>query len=674
MLLCVCSGVLREYLKQPELTSEVIVHHPTLGRLYKTGDLVRIREDGNIIFLGRVDFQVKINGQRLELGEIEATILKHPQAASVVVMKRENKGRAFLAAYVAVREREGESKDKDSDAEYKDRVKSEVISLCKKSLAPFMVPSAWVLLDRMPLNANGKVDRKALPAPEFGSEERVIVAPRNAMEKKLLEVFCGVLQRSQEALSVDDDFFGVGGSSLQAMTLLTRLRDVSTELSSLSVADVFRHSSVAALAQLVASRSRSGSGSGSGSGSDSDNEGHSVGASSSSSVKWSALGQTVGLASRAQQRIFLDSQIRFEQQGSAASSIYNIPMFFRLDGDMALDLDKLSTCLSELVHRHQSLRTALEMDGKGDQGLVQRVLPWSVSENRVQVWQRTVSSDEALKSAMAEFGLKPFDLSSGDNLRCCLVTMGAGAGAGTGASRVLGLCVHHAFFDGLSTQLLQRELSALFRGERLAPLPLQYLDYAQHEAAWLASDEIKAGLDYWKRTLDGAESLVTDLPYDRPKQAQAPATATTTAPADGASVTVAISPSLRSALEKWQADSKSTLFMTLMASLHLLLHKITQQNDICVGSFAANRYRPELEGLIGMFVNTLPYRVQIDPTKSFAQLQEAVRSLSHDVMQHSAVPFDLIVQQLAVIELAPCCVLNNRVFRPVRVARILCFR
>src|SRR5262249_50714570 len=161
--------------------------------------------------------------------------------------------------------------------------------------------------------------------------------------------------------------------------------------------------------------------------------------------------------------------------------------------------------------------------------------------------------------------------------------------------------------DGVTNRIVQRELSALFRGEHLDPLPIQYLDYAQHEAAWLASDEMKAGLEYWKRTLEGAESLVTDLPYDRPANKQAAAAA------EGGSVTVAISASLKAALEKWQAETKSTLFMTMMASLQLLLHKITQQTDVCVGSYSANRYRPELEGLIGMFVNTLPYRVAVDP-------------------------------------------------------------
>ena len=162
------SGLFKGYWNQPDLTRQVLITHPTHGLLYKTGDLVRLRRDGNLVFVGRADFQVKINGQRLELGEIEATIMKHPRAAAVVAMKHEEKGRAFLVAYVAVRQlAEGKGKGAESSEE---QLKAELSALCKKSLPPFMVPSAWVLLDRMPLNSNGKVDRKQLPAPKLQAQ------------------------------------------------------------------------------------------------------------------------------------------------------------------------------------------------------------------------------------------------------------------------------------------------------------------------------------------------------------------------------------------------------------------------------------------------------------------------------------------------------------------------
>ena len=282
------------------------------------------------------------------------------------------------------------------------------------------------------------------------------------------------------------------------------------------------------------------------------------------------------------------------------------------------------------------------MDSQGEMGLLQRVMP----ARPVHVTQRTVSSEAELQTALNEFGMTPFDLACGENLRCGLFNLPAATERKQSQSQsqsqpkcILAFCVHHAFFDGMSASLLQRELASLFRGEELDALPLQYLDYAQHENAWLSSEECKAGLEYWKRTLEGAESLVTDLPYDRPSTQQSP---------EAARVTVTISAPLRAALEKWQAQSNSTLFMTLMASLQLLLHKITQQTDVCVGSYSANRYRPELEGLIGMFVNTLPYRVEIDPKRSFAELQAVVRSTALDVMRHSAVPFDLVVQMFTV--------------------------
>lgn len=369
------------YLKRPDLDAKSLSVHPKYGRLYKTGDLVRLRSDGNLVFLGRADFQVKINGQRLELGEIEATIMNHPRSVAVVDAKHEEKGRAFLVAYVAIRE------FKDSSEWQQNELKGELTGLCKKSLPPFMVPSAWVLLNRMPLNSNGKVDRKQLPAPQLARAYRVAVAPRTELEKQIHAVFAAAMQRPD--LSVDDDFFAVGGSSLLAMTMLGRLRLASPALAGLTMSSIFDHSSVDELAAFVS------------------RNGHLA------LTHWPRLGLSAGVASAAQQRIYLDTHVRLQQQmGSRSLSMYNVPIGFRIRGN--IDSARLDKCLTAIASRHEALRTALQMDG-GSDSLKQVVLP---TTSRFAIQQRVAKSEQELQRTFDDLANEPFDLAAGLNLRC----------------------------------------------------------------------------------------------------------------------------------------------------------------------------------------------------------------------------------------------------------------
>lgn len=514
------AGVFKGYVQQPELTVRVLIKHAEHGTLYKTGDLVRLQPDGNLAYIGRADFQVKINGQRLELGEIEVTIMKHPRAVSAVVVKHEEKGRAMLVAYTAIR---------DLKTDEHSHIKAGLTALCKKSLPSFMVPSAWALLDRVPLNGNGNVDRKQLPTPNLKADPAAAVAPRNDLEKLLHQVFSSVLQRPE--LSVNDDFFAVGGSSLLAVTLLARLRSSIPALSSLTIATLFANSSVASLATLAQSQ---------------------VSLPTTASA-WPQLHLSSGRASAAQQRVYLDTQMRLQQRmGDSALSMYNVPVCFRIRGD--IDAKRLAACLTAVVARHESLRTVIQLDGSGN--LVQLVKP---PADALQLELFTAKSEAELQRVVTAFAHKPFDLSSGLNLRGGLVSHQR--------EHVIVCCAHHAFFDGWSLKILVQELTALYAARALPPLPLQYLDYAEQEHKWMQSTEFKSSLQWWKRNLAGADSLLTELPLDRPRSS----TAVFDTKTSHQPVTVVLPSSLCEAIGKWQAESKTTLFMTMMACLQLHL-------------------------------------------------------------------------------------------------------
>ncbi|MFE1408604.1 amino acid adenylation domain-containing protein, partial [Streptomyces sp. NPDC058770] len=579
------AGLARGYDGRADLTSERFVADPfgDGGRLYRTGDMVRWREDGRLDFLGRGDGQVKIRGFRIEVAEIETVLARHSSVGVVSVQVREGQpGVKRLVAYLVP----AVGGDMDIVA---------VREHAASALPEYMVPSAFVVLDELPLTVNGKVDRKALPAPEYETAEEH-VAPRTDVERALAAIWEDVL--GVEQVGVHDDFFALGGDSISSLKVVSRLRGVLG--TGLSPRALFDHPTVAALAGQIAL----------------DEPADEAGV--------LPVPRTGPLPlSFAQERLWFLHD--FDREGVE----YNITGALRLKGD--LDIAALGAAVAGLVARHEALRTTFDsVDGRG----VQTVH----APEDIDVPVRTValSAPEGLDAALAAEAAIPFDLRTGPLVRVLLVRLSE-------REHVLVLAMHHIVTDGWSMGVITRELSALYaaavRGEEAAlPEPrIQYPDFAVWQREHLAGDALDGQLDYWRGKLDGLEPL--ELPTDRPR----PAVRTSA----GALHTFEVPVSLVDRLRAAGQERGASLFMGLTAVTQLLLSRYSGQRDIAVGTAVSGRERTELENLVGFFVNTLVLRTRIDDARTFGEYLDDVRSTVLDAFAHQDVPFSRLIEELA---------------------------
>ncbi len=592
------AGVARGYLNRPELTAERFVNDPFSpeadARMYKTGDLARWLPDGNLEYLGRNDFQVKIRGFRIELGEIEAKLSACAGVREVAVIAREDVDRAAFAApgdkrlvaYVV------------ADAGIEVPVLRAALSM---QLPEYMVPSAFVMLDVLPLTANGKLDRKALPAPEATAlSVREYEAPQDEIEATLAALW-------QELLHVEragrhDNFFELGGHSLLAVQLVSRLRSaLDVEL---PLRDVFAASSLSALAGLV----------------------RAAGASTMEGIQPADRNQLLPL-SLAQQRLwFLD------QLDEAASAVYHMPVALRLRGE--LDGYALQLTLDRLVARHESLRTRfIEHDGVPYQQIAPADCGFALRHEDCRAF--SVEEREAVVTALAaEEAGAPFDLSAGPMIRGRLLELAAD-------EHVLLITQHHIVSDGWSINVMVREVAELYtafrRGDAdpLPPLEIQYADYAQWQRQWLQGDVLTRQSDFWKEHLTGAPALLS-LPLDRPRPAvQSHA---------GGRVPFLLSAQLTADLRALSQRHGVTPFMTLLSAWGLLLSRLSGQTDVVIGTPVANRQRREVENLIGFFVNTLALRLRLDDRPSVAALLAQAKETTLAAFAHQELPFEQVVE------------------------------
>ncbi|RYZ33615.1 MAG: non-ribosomal peptide synthetase, partial [Myxococcaceae bacterium] len=587
----------RGYLGQPGLTAERFVpdgySEEAGARLYRTGDKVRWGLDGTLEYLGRMDFQVKVRGFRIELGEVEAALGAQAEVRDAVVVVREDvPGDKRLVAYVVAQA--GQTVEVTS-----------LRSALKRRLPEYMVPSAFVVLEALPLNASGKVDRKALPKPEAGTERsHEYVAPRTETEEVLALLWARLLGVKQ--VGIQDSFFELGGHSLLATQAMSRIRTAFNV--ELPLRSLFEAPTVAGLAVAVeAARST----------------GHAL-----TAPKLEAVARTGREPlSFAQQRLWLLDQL---QPGSTS---YNLPMVVRLTG--ALDVGALRRTFNELVRRHESLRTKFPVhDGQPYQDIapVQEVA-WNlrvmdgVPESRREVELRKQVSTEVLR---------PFDLGQGPLFRVTLVRL-------TEAEHVLVLAMHHIVSDGWSMDVLVREVATLYRAHaegRPSPLPelaVQYADYAAWQRGWLKDDVLEAQLSWWRQQLEGAPHAL-ELPTDRSR----PAVQTF----HGANASHVLPESLEEAVKTLAREEGATSFMVLLAAWQVLLARYSGQDDISVGTPIAGRNRTELEGLIGFFVNTLVVRTKLEEGASFRQVLRQVKETTLGAYAHQEVPFEKLVEEL----------------------------
>ncbi|HEV2765707.1 MAG TPA: amino acid adenylation domain-containing protein, partial [Pyrinomonadaceae bacterium] len=597
-------GVARGYLNRPALTAERFVPDPYSGeagaRLYRTGDVARWRAEGELEFVGRLDGQVKVRGHRIELGEVEAALLAEAcvrEAAVVVrcegVGAEDSGGGPRLVGYI-VAEQGGEG---PTASRLRERL--------RERLPEYMVPSAFVLLEALPLTPNGKVDRKALPEPDAAGEGAGYEAPRAGLEELVAGVFASVLKA--ERVGRADNFFELGGHSLLATQAISRLREacgVEVPLRAL-----FEHPTVEGQARVVEAALRGGD-------------------SSTAPPPLVRVSREQELPlSFAQQRLW------FLDQLEPASSFYNIPSAVRLRG--ALDVRALSRALSEVVHRHEALRTTFpSVEGRPVQ-LINPPRPLVVEVEDLGQVAEAGREAEALRLAGVEASL-PFDLADGPLVRARLLRLSE-------QDYVLLLTMHHIVSDGWSSGILVGELTTLYgaflRGEP-SPLPeleVQYADYAVWQRGWLSGEVLEAELSYWRTQL-GGELPVLELPTDRPRPAAQSYR--------GASEPLRLSGELTEGLRELSRRQGCTLFMTLLAAFDALLSRYSRQEDIVVGSPVAGRNRVETERLIGFFVNTLVLRTDLSGEPSFVELMRRVREVSLGAYAHQEVPFEKLVEEL----------------------------
>lgn len=585
----------RGYVNQPQVTQERFVTNPYVAgtRLYRTGDLARYRVDGNVEFLGRVDQQVKLRGYRIELGEVEHALSNFPGVHHAAVLLREDKrDQHRLVGYLA-----GESSLRDK----LEQVRSHLVA----QLPHYMVPSVILWLDTMPLTTTGKVNRRALPAPEHTTGHAgAKIPPRNAVEEALAELWKSVLEVPEAG--IHDHFFEAGGHSLLATQIISRIRELFEVEISLQM--LFERPTIAALAEEV-TRLRQGN------------------------QQTPALPPIMAVPrdqplplSYSQQRMWLMYQLAPE------STAYNMPFASRQMG--RLDKAALRRTIDTICSRHEAFRTMFMMKGEGPVQLIQPFRPphWTeVDLSRLPSAQR----QEQAAQLVEQEAHRPFDLEQGPLARFLLIEIEP-------EDHVLVLTMHHIIGDQWSFGVIGYEFALFYnafcRGDipSARPILLQYADYAVWQRRCLTDDWLSTQSDYWRKKLAGLSKLSLPTDYPRPMVQTF----------NGSHRMLELPTSLIEGLKQFSAEHNATVFMTLLACFQILLSRYSGQTDVAVGSPIANRTQSAVESIIGSFVNTLVMRTDLSGDPTFIELVARVRETALEAYTHQDFPFDKLVEMM----------------------------
>jgi amino acid adenylation domain-containing protein len=587
------AGLARGYLHRPALTAERFVPSPFGAgeRLYRTGDLGRWRSDGNLEYLGRLDHQVKVRGHRVELGEIETALVAHPSVRDAVVVAQDDQsGDKRLAAYVV-------GEDGAPEA-------SVLRGYLKRSLPEYMLPASFVFLESFPLMPNGKVDRRALPVPNERPEVGAYVAPRTPSEEVLAGIWAEVLK--VERVGVADNFFELGGHSLLATRVMARTREAfGLEL---PLRTLFGAPTIAELAEWVEAARRDG-------------------------VKHVVPRLVARCDAKPAPLSFAQERLWFLSELGLVGAAYNMPSAFRLRG--ALDVTALESSFSEVLRRHQSLRTRFkEVNGLTVQA-IDELADFHLGRMDLSGVGEDVKETQVRNLIRQDAG-QLFDLVAGPLLRATIVRLGT-------RDHVLLVNMHHIVSDGWSVGILLEELSVLYaafvvgRRAALPELSVQYADYAIWQREWMQGDFLESQVAYWRQQLKGAPAAL-NLPTDRSRPAVQSFA--------GSRIPFTLPRQLSSQLLKLSRREAVTLYMVLLAALQLLLARYSGQTDIVVGSPIAGRRHPELERLVGFFANTVVLRTDVSGDPCFQDFLRRVKDTALEAYAHQELPFERLVEEL----------------------------
>jgi amino acid adenylation domain-containing protein len=571
-------GVGVGYLNNPQLTGEKFLADPFHegGRLYRTGDLARWLPDGSIKLSGRIDDQIKIRGNRVELGEIESRLLKHDAVREVVVIDREDRnGDRYICAYIVAE---------------KDVSPCQLREYLTIELPPYMIPAYFVQLERIPLTEHNKVNRKALPVPDI-SEGGQTAGPRDALEKKLVGIWAGLLGLKGERVGIDSNFFELGGHSLKTINLASLIhRELNVKV---PLAQIFKNPTIRGLGQYIKEAERE---------------------------RYCPIEpvdkREYYVLSSAQKRMYV------LQQMEPTSTAYNISWLIPLDE--TFEVTRLEETFKGLIKRHESLRTSILLI---DDRPVQRVH----EHIDFQVHYYDLVSCGSPEDIWGQF-VKPFDLNQAPFFRVGLIN-------GSGNRRILMVDMHHIISDGVTMDLVSRDFWTLYEGKELHPLPLQYKDYAE----WQNSEEqrraVKKQEEFWLNEFrDKLPKL--DLPTDYPRP--------DVQSFEGDSLRFELAEAETKSLFEIARAANATMFMNLLATFNIFLAKLCDQEDIIIGTPIAGRRHADLENIIGLFVNTLPLRNYPSGDKTYDEFLREVRERFLRVLENQDCQLETLVEILPV--------------------------
>ena len=567
-------GVAMGYFKDVEKTSERFIadKFSTEGNLFKSGDLARWLPDGSIEFLGRKDFQIKIRGLRIEPGEIEFQLSNFPEINECVVTAKKIKGEQILLAYYT-------SENELSDADLR--------SFLMRQVPEYMIPAAFVYLDKFPLTSNGKVDINGLEIPEIKSKDQYF-APETATEKKLVDIWAELLKLNPDRISVRKSFFELGGHSLKAVSLLNSIHKVfGVEV---PLKDIFNFQDIQSIGKYIGNLEK---------------------------TEFQAIGKAdkkpFYQLSSAQNRMY------FLNQFDKKSLAYNMPQVIKMIGE--IDLSKIQSVFNQLIERHESLRTTFHFV---DNQPVQKV------ENPfdLQLDLYTCETGEEA-SKISEF-IRPFDLSKGPLLRVGLVNADK-------ETKILMLDMHHIITDGVSEDILISDFMRMYAGEQLPELSLQYKDFAEWQQSEIQAIKRQQSKVFWTDLYsDLPETLTLPTDFERPLNKDNA----------GGVYGFKIGKKESRVIRDIAASESSTMYMTLLTIFNILLSKLGNQKDIVVGTPVAGRNHSDLDKMIGMFVNTLPIRNFVDTKLSFVELLSQVKENTLSSFDHQAYPYEQLIDDL----------------------------